>query len=254
MIRKETMPLADELKDSVENSALSTKVYEVLREQIVKHKLHPGEKLNIYALAKLLGVSRSPIKEAFNRLSTEGLITIYPHKGTYVRSTMGPKEIEDLFGVRLMIELWGVEAALKDVKSLDLERMADLLHRCDPLFSAKDSYDYSSFFKCDHEFHTVIVDSAKNARLGQLYKSLGVHIQILKALWGRHRAQALRSHKEHHQIFEAFRKDSSDIKRRLIDHIETSKSFLLSLGTDQPLGDSNKNSSDEQAPIMEAIS
>lgn len=231
------MSLQNNLLPPIENATLSEKVYDLLREQIIQRTLLPGEKLDIHALAKMLRISRTPIKEAFNRLSTEGLITIYPHRGTYIRNVMGPRQVEELFGVRLMMEFWGLEAVINDPNSLNLERMVDILRQCDCLFSSPDTFDYMTFFRYDHEFHTVIVDAAKNSRLSEMYESLAVHILILRTYWGQPRDRALKSHEEHHHILEGFRQNSPDVKRRLANHIERSKKLMLALGTAETRSD-----------------
>jgi DNA-binding GntR family transcriptional regulator len=214
---------------NIETTKLSEKVYRLLKEQIVQRKLVPGEKLDIHALAKMLGISRSPVKEAFNRLGLEGLIEIYPQRGTFVKTPPGPEEVEELFAIRLMIELWGAEAVIRD-RIENLDRMAQVLQRCDQLFASSDAFDYMAFFQGDHEFHTIIVDAAKNRRLREMYDSLAVHIQILRTYWGQPRDRALRSHEQHHQIFKAFQKGDLTATKMLRDHIDSSKALTLALG------------------------
>ncbi|MGH9159889.1 MAG: GntR family transcriptional regulator, partial [Vicinamibacteraceae bacterium] len=88
----------------LENVSLGEQAYQLIKRQIVEGRLAPGEKLDILELSKALGVSRSPIKDALNRLALEGMLTVHPQRGTFV-STIAADDIEQLFDARLMIEL-----------------------------------------------------------------------------------------------------------------------------------------------------
>src|SRR6185295_12328232 len=122
------MPLnAQELQ--LENVSLSEKVYELLKEAILHGQLCPGERLDIFELAKILNVSRTPIKEAFNRLSIAGLIRIYPNRGTFVRELPDAQEVRDIFGARMMIELWCCEQVCRTPKAI--EKAEESIHHCD---------------------------------------------------------------------------------------------------------------------------
>ena len=215
----------------IENSSRSERVHDLLKEQILERKLLPGDKLDIYALAAILKVSRSTIKEAINRLSGEGLITIYPQRGTFVRNPMSPKEVEELFGVRLMVELWGLDAVFNDLNLPDLNRMEDLLLKFDSLFASTDTFDYMTFFRYDHAFHTLIVNAAGNSRLNEMYESLAVHILILRTYWGQPRDRALKSHEDHHLIFDSLCGKNPEVRRILVQHIERSRDLTLALGS-----------------------
>jgi DNA-binding GntR family transcriptional regulator len=178
----------------------------------------------------MLGISRTPVKEAFHRLGIEGLIMIYPHRGTFVNAPLEPKEVGELFAVRLMIELWAAGVAINDSSYLDLHKMEEILRECDGLFSPQDAFDYMAFFKLDHAFHSVIVAAAGVSRLSTMYESLAVHIQILRSYWGQPRDRALKAHEDHYLIFESLRDRSRDILDILRSHIENSKTLALALG------------------------
>jgi DNA-binding GntR family transcriptional regulator len=62
---------------------ISDEVYKVLEEKIFSKQFVPGERLNLLELEKRLGISRTPLKDALNRLAGEGLIIIEPHRGSY---------------------------------------------------------------------------------------------------------------------------------------------------------------------------
>src|SRR5262245_52630015 len=162
------MPLkADEA--SLENISLSEKVFELLKEAIIQGNLGPGEKLDIFELAEKFRISRTPIKDAFNRLNLLGLVTIYPNRGTFVRGLPEPKEVKEFFDARLMFELWGAEGVCGD--SIRIDQMQEGIHQCDRLFQTGE-FDYAEFFRRDTDFHRTIVDGAKNSEVSKMYDLL----------------------------------------------------------------------------------
>jgi DNA-binding GntR family transcriptional regulator len=229
------MPLnAQELQ--LENVSLSEKVYELLKEAILHGQLCPGERLDIFELAKILNVSRTPIKEAFNRLSVAGLIRIYPNRGTFVRELPDAQEVRDIFGARMMIELWCCEQICKAPKAI--EKAEESIHHCDSLFvPPAENFDYATFFQHDRKFHDVIVDGIKNPVVNNLYGLLALNIRIIRVYWGRAFDRAFASHHEHLKILEAFKEGDCDkAKEALRSHLEkTRDDMVLILNGDRRL-------------------
>src|SRR5262245_57139495 len=89
--------------EPIERTRLTQQVYELLRAKIMAHELLPGQRIDIPMLARLLGVSRTPVKEAVNRLAAEGAIEILPQHGTFIASVDWPALLE-LHDMRVMIE------------------------------------------------------------------------------------------------------------------------------------------------------
>ncbi|MFR4479849.1 MAG: GntR family transcriptional regulator, partial [Fusobacterium sp.] len=83
--------------------SLKEKVYEILKEMIISGKLKYNERIEEDALATSLEVSRTPVREAINKLEQEGWINIIPRRGMFV-SNVSLKEINDIFQVRLNLE------------------------------------------------------------------------------------------------------------------------------------------------------
>ncbi|MEE9255616.1 MAG: GntR family transcriptional regulator, partial [bacterium] len=83
--------------------SLSRMVAEEIKEAILKGDLQPGDKLVETDLTQSLGVSRTPLREAFRELAAEGYITVVPHKGSYV-STISEEEVLDLYSITSVLE------------------------------------------------------------------------------------------------------------------------------------------------------
>jgi DNA-binding GntR family transcriptional regulator len=221
------MPIAIEMP--MESLSLSERAYDILKEQIIQGNLAPGEKLDIHKLAKEFRISRTPVKEAINRLTLQGLVTIQSRKSTFV-SIWEPKKVQELFDLRLMMELGAAERAIQHPASLDFEKMAQVLRAAGVLFSSGNGFDYETFIRFDLQFHLLIVDGAKNSYLRQTYDSLNAHIQVMRVYWGRAREHALRSHKEHVKILQALKKKSFPPVRKAISaHILNTRDDILKI-------------------------
>src|ERR1017187_8004501 len=99
-----------QLRQAFPTPSLSDRAYDILRKEIISGNLAPGEKLNVHDLAAAMQISRTPIKEAINRLAEDGLVTIRSRKSTFV-SLIEPEKLREIFDIRLKIELWGAERA-----------------------------------------------------------------------------------------------------------------------------------------------
>lgn len=221
------MPLV--LNGPLKKSRLSEKVYQLLKQQIIEGQLAPGEKLNIFELADQLEVSRTPIKEAFNRLAEDGLLSIQPQRGTFV-STLTEDEIKHLFEVRLMIELWGIRRLCEASGAARLQTLSPVLRECELLFASKSEFDYVAFTERDRKFHEEVVLSAQNPLLTRVYGMIYPHVQLLRAYWGRARQRAFKSHEQHLQVVRAIEEGSVErAQDALTTHILSSRDDILGL-------------------------
>ncbi len=134
----------------IEHSDLTTKVYQWLKGRIMHHAFLPGDKLDIQQLADDLGVSRTPVKDAINRLTSEGLVVLRSRRGTYV-ATLTPAALRDLFETRTMIECWAAEHATREAMLAAAPAMQALFDRSTTIIAEADAahFDYSAYFALD---------------------------------------------------------------------------------------------------------
>src|SRR5579872_5463731 len=97
----------------------------------ISYVLRPGERLNEIELSKRLGVSRTPLREALNRLSMEGFLRFLPGRGFYSRE-LNPKEIFDLFELRKAVEISGVRLSVQRAKAEQIEAVDRFLSETGP--------------------------------------------------------------------------------------------------------------------------
>src|ERR1700675_64982 len=107
------------------------RVYEQLKVMAVSFEFKPGERLNEGAIAGRLGVRRTPLREALNRLNTEGLLRFFPGRGFFCRE-LDAQEIFDLYELRKSIEIAAVRPAIKRARDQDIDALLTFLRDTGP--------------------------------------------------------------------------------------------------------------------------
>ena len=143
-------------------------VVERLRDMIVEGELASGERLHDANLAKILQVSRTPIREATKLLATEGLVDLLPGRGARV-SEVSIEDILDLFEAIAGVERHACELAAERMSERDLDKLQRAHKRMARHHFAGERQPY---FKLNHEIHLGIVEASKNATLQAIHASL----------------------------------------------------------------------------------
>lgn len=218
----------------IDNSDLTTKVYQWLKGAILHHEIRPGTKLDITELADRLGVSRTPVKDAVNRLAIEGLITLYSRRGTYV-STMSVQTYRDLMETRLMIEQWVATQLPVDQLRTFYPKARDLYRTMEQLIDVADatSFDYPEFLKIDLDLHTRIVSLSHNETIFEFYQSVMARSTIGRIYFQDQEESFRRSqlaHQEHGHILSAIEAgDPRMLLGALKDHLQASRDYTVVL-------------------------
>jgi DNA-binding GntR family transcriptional regulator len=206
----------------ISHQQINERIYELLLSKIVTQELTPGQKLqSVEEIASALGVSRTPVKDAVNRLAVEGLLTIIPRKGTFV-TDVTPEGIEELFDVRLMMELHAAALALERITDEEIEKLSQLLLSCQKLVDGDRYMDYEAFLDLDTDFHLSLFQSAGNSLLLKLYEGINLHLQVVRAYQKAPGAAAgaAATQAEHNAILSALRgRDVGALQDALTAHI-----------------------------------
>lgn len=210
----------------IDNLLMADKVYKELKNAILKRILEPGQKLDIFELAEQFNVSRTPVKEAFNRLHLEGLLVIKPRKGTYV-AEIDLEKILEIFDARLLFETWAVQIGVLQAKDEDTQVLRRLCEEMDIYYNAE-TFDYIRYNELDEQFHYHIVKMAGNQSILNLYKSLNAHRFTERAYYEIAYERAQSTHAQHHAIVEAFEKREVNlVLSQITNHIVTGKEKLV---------------------------
>ncbi len=156
--------------DRGEIKSLVTVVLDNTRKRILTGEFRPGQKINESEIAVNLGISRSPVREAFRILEIDGLITTLPRKGSYI-TDISLKDLEELFEVRKILECYALDCIKKRAKKSP-EKIQPMIEELDKnLLKKHDPFSVIS------GFHYSLVELSNNSRLIELYKILSVSLR-----------------------------------------------------------------------------
>ncbi len=136
---------------------------------ILDGKIAPGERLVEESIARELGVSRSPVRQALYEMENQGIIVITPRKGAYV-AKWSVDDIEDFIRVRIQIEVQSAEYAAKRITPNEIDRLYLLVDKMVEAAAKQDVVDQEILY--DLAFHKQIVASSRNSTLVQIYYAI----------------------------------------------------------------------------------
>jgi|AntAceMinimDraft_1070359.scaffolds.fasta_scaffold06917_7 DNA-binding GntR family transcriptional regulator len=217
----------------LDTSNLWNRTYEVLKEKIIFRDFSVDVKISIPQIAAQLNVSRTPVRDALNRLETEGLVLTRPKVGTFVVA-IDEATIHAAIDTRLMIELWTVER-LKRMPAADVREVAEQLRDILAQASRAAEDDLRAYYALDfnmvfhlrfveagqNEFNTRTYLSATHYRLpttapglvkeDEMASAMGQHNAIVRALVGR----------DFSSLGDLVREHLEDSRRRLVEKVNT---------------------------------
>ena len=151
--------------------AAKDRALEYVKARVLTGAFRGGELISEGEVASALGMSRTPVREAFLRLEAEGLLRLYPQRGALV-VPVSPEEVRSVIEARLVLEQFAVRKVVRRspaARAAAFERMSRELERQREAGSAE---DLREFLDSDRIFHSVMVDDADNSILADFYASL----------------------------------------------------------------------------------
>ncbi len=210
--------------------SLLQQVYDAIKDDIISRYYQPGDKLVIRMLCERYHVSDTPIKQALNRLVSEGFVVAIRGKGLWVRE-FTREELQDLLRTRFMIESYCVRSLLQDAeaRTAAVSAMGETLeaHRrfLDSAGSSLEASEYRVHQEFDRAFHLGLVSGVHSSHILRIYQDLQGHIYMsyIYRLRGPHEAEI--TFREHRRFHEALASGSPDA-------LEALRAHFISLCTD----------------------
>jgi DNA-binding GntR family transcriptional regulator len=200
------------LKIQIDNhQTLREKIVETIRNAIVNGQLASGTRVAEPDLADKFGISRTPIREAFRQLESEGFIRVIPRKGAIVAS-LSPKDVADFYDLKAVLEGYAARSAAKKLTPKDIERMESVNRQMEVAAAKK---DVRKVLPLHNEFHDIFVRSCGNEKLHAIVKHLVMQFQryrMIMAMPGRVEGII----KQHREIIDAFRNQDSALAESLV--------------------------------------
>ncbi|MDB5508222.1 MAG: transcriptional regulator, GntR family [Hyphomicrobiales bacterium] len=145
-----------------EPQSLRDAAYEAIKHRIITCAFKPGEYINEAFVSATLGIGRTPVHQAIDRLMLEGMLDVIPRKGVIVKP-VSLDEIMQIVEVRLLNEGYCVRLAADRADADEIAHLSDILARAAQWIEARNS---EQLMKLDREFHWVLARASKNAVLG----------------------------------------------------------------------------------------
>lgn len=196
---------------------ISDRICDIIRRQIVSQKLKPGARLKEEQLTDELGVSRTPLRDAINRLVKDGYLEAETRKGARVRKFQ-TRDIIEIYDIRMALEGLAVRLSLPRLNAGELESLKEL-------FSEK---DIKTLHKADIQLHKLIVQSCGNTRLMDILNNLDNLVRIFRLAGYASPSRSETAVADHLQIIDALLKKDPDLaERKMRKHIENTKRQIL---------------------------
>ncbi len=208
---------------------------EVIREAIIDGRLPPGQRLKEEELARELGISRTPVREALLLLESEGLVESIPRRGATVRS-YAVSDLDDVYQLRALLEGHAARRAAARISPADVTRLEKSCDRFDRLRAEDDLLD---LVKENLLFHSVVHEAAASDRLAALIRKVIEIPLVYKSFYWYSPEQKVISQHYHRQLARALKLGDGERAELIMkEHVLEARDFLLAQighrGEDEP--------------------
>jgi len=220
----------------VHSGKLRNQAYSYIQQKILSGELPVGQQVSEASLAREIGISRTPVREAIQQLGREGLVEQVPRLGTIVKA-LDRRDIVELYELREALEPFAVGHAAQRIRPAELERCSRL---CDEIHILNEEAREAGverltgaklrrFLAADMGFHMMLVRAAGNERIQKIIADSRVLIRIFNTHRQEHDRRILNETEQFHsQILSAVREQDSERARSIMgEHIAASKRETL---------------------------
>jgi len=194
-------------------------IYIELRRSIIMGHRKPGERFDVETIAKQYRTSVTPVRDALQMLSQEGLVYIKPRSGYFVSHTT-LKQLRDLLDLRRVLELAAIERAAERVQAEQLAEMTGV-HAG---YTGDDDEAYDRYTDENRHFHYLLARASGNTELAETVGRL--HDRLARFMVLRHAGKTMET--THQKIIEALRAHDADAARRaLLDDIDDTYGMIM---------------------------
>jgi DNA-binding GntR family transcriptional regulator len=195
---------------NLKQHSLKTQIYTTIKKRLLDQVYQDGQILTERKLSEELNVSRTPVREAMQRLQKEGWVRYVRNKGIIVKS-LDASDLLHIFQIRLALEMLAVKLACPRINSdqiqllrLSLEQQAGKREGVMP--------DYQKFMMYDTEFHNIIIDAAGNMMLRSIIEEMRDKIRRtgINSLYSR-KSRIVEAVAEHTAVVDALEKRDADL-------------------------------------------
>lgn len=164
--------------DLMSTKSTGSRIYETLRNMILTQELKPGERLVEAKIASLLNVSITPVRQAFSFLATQGLLTVFPYRGTYV-TILTQESAQDLMNVRKALEPVAASMAFSGISYSDADYLTKL---CELADLSRSMGELVESIEYDVRFHEYFFQKSNSQLMLELWNVLRNRLIFLQCI------------------------------------------------------------------------
>lgn len=203
---------------------LRERIVEFVKDSIISGRLKPGERVPEVDIAHSLGISRTPIREAFRQLESEGFITVMPRKGAVV-SPITAKDVRDFYSIKSLLEGYAAKEACTKLTEKEIRRLKTLNQQMEKCAAQS---DIKNFFKLDNQFHETFLKTCGNDKLCLLAHQIVEQFERFRIMALSLPGRMNTSVKQHEEIIEAFAgRDAEKVELLVRENAELSAEILV---------------------------
>ncbi len=207
--------------------SLSQKAYHILKEAIIRGDIESNARLTFQELAQSMGISTTPIREAINKLTSEGLVKLSPNKGIIINE-ITIDDFQEILQIRSALDGLIAELATSKINEEEINEMVKIIKNMELSVKKDDRLVYNDL---DIQFHDLLLNIAGNQKLKDLYNNLISQVYKFRLRTLKLAYRMSKSLEEHKSIALAVKeKNPSKANREMRKHIN---SILKSLEEDE---------------------
>ncbi len=217
----------DVSQEVTDKYSLRGRVFNKIRDDILSGKYNENDELREIAIGEELGVSRTPVREAFRQLELEGLIKIVPNKGAYVKG-ISMDDVKDIYMIRSKLEGLCAAWACEHISREQLEEMEENIYLAK--FHAEKGH-FEQMAELDSRFHELMYESCNSKMLEHLLKDFHQYVIRVRKKALSVTKRSLESNQEHQMIMEAIKENNPEEAERLATiHINNAYNNIVNNG------------------------
>lgn len=205
--------------EEYQDHSLGSRVFQRIRDDILKGKYKEHDELRENTIGKELGVSRTPVREALRQLELEGLVSIIPNKGAYVTG-ISSKDVSDIYMIRSMLEGLCARWATENITDEQLDELDEIILLSEFHMKKEGGGSADQVAELDGKFHAILYEASNSKILSHVLTGFHKYVQLARRSSVVSEERARKSIREHKQILRAIRDKDADLAEQLAnEHI-----------------------------------
>ncbi|MBD5527512.1 MAG: GntR family transcriptional regulator [Lachnospiraceae bacterium] len=228
----------DVKQEVTDKYSLRGRVFHKLRDDILSGKYEENEELKEVAIGEELGVSRTPVREAFRQLELEGLIQIIPNKGAYVTG-ITEKDVKDIYMIRSLLEGLCARWATEHITQEQLAEMEENVYLSQ--FHAQKGH-LEQLAELDNRFHDIMYEACNSKILEHQLKDFHQYVLRVRRKTLASKNRGPKSNEEHEEILQAIKAGDADRAEQLANrHMINAYDNMVKNGLHEAYHDRKQN-------------